>query len=182
MVDAEVVRDPIPTPSLVISPDARASLQINLVNEIVITGIDEKQHDLNLNFLALRPQSITALQRLLPELADVSANLSNAKTILGLASTSERTRSEANKTRVIAAVNARGDGFLRGLERYRTTPERLESDDQKITALQNYFEFGQKIYQFSFLQTAASNTMCEEYLKILPLVNKIDDYSNKLIL
>ena len=24
--------------------------------------------------------------------------------------------------------------------------------------------------------------MCEEYLKILPLVNKIDDYSNKLIL
>ena len=77
MVDAEIVRDPIPTPTLVISPDARASLQIQLVNEIVITGIDEEQHDLNLNFLALRPQSITALQRLLPELVDVSANFSN---------------------------------------------------------------------------------------------------------
>ena len=77
MVDAEIVRDPIPTPTLVISPDTRASLQINLVNEIVVTGIDEEQHDLNLNFLALLPQSITALKRLLPELADVSANLSN---------------------------------------------------------------------------------------------------------
>ena len=163
MVDAEIVRDPIPTPSLVISPDARASLQINLVNEIVVTGIDEEQHDLNLNFLAFRPQSITALQRLLPELADVSANLSNAQTILGLASTSERTRSEANKTRVIAAVNARGEGFLRGLERYRTTAERIENYDQKITALLNYFDFGQKIYQFTFLKTASLNTMCEEY-------------------
>ena len=97
-------------------------------------------------------------------------------------SASERTRSEANKTRVIAAVNALGDNFVRGLERYKITPERLESDDQKITALQNFFDFGQKIYQFSFLQTAALNTMCEEYLKILPLVNKIDDFSNKLIL
>ena len=179
MVDAEIFRDPIPTPKLVISPDVRASLQINPVNEIVITGVDEEQHDLNLNFLALRPQSITALQRLLPELADVSANLSNAQTILGLASTSERTRSEANKTRVIAAVNARGEGFLRGLERYRTTAERIENDDQKITALLNYFDFGQKIYQFTFLKTASLNTM---YLRILPLVNKIDDYSNKLIL
>ena len=79
---------------------------------------------------------------------DVSANLSNAQIFLGLASASERTCSEANKTRVIAAVNARGDGFLRGLERYRTTPERLESNDQKITALQNYFDFGQKNLSF----------------------------------
>ena len=61
MVDTELVRDPIPAPSFVISPDARASLQIQLVNEIVITGIDEEQHDLNLNFLVLRPQSITAI-------------------------------------------------------------------------------------------------------------------------
>ena len=75
MVDAEVVRDPIPTPSLVISPDARASLQISLVTEIVVTGVDDEEHDLNLNFLALRPPSITALQRLVPELAYVSANL-----------------------------------------------------------------------------------------------------------
>ena len=55
-VDTEIVRDPIPTPSLVISPDARASLQIQLVNEIVITGIDEEQYDLSLNFLVLRPE------------------------------------------------------------------------------------------------------------------------------
>ena len=87
MVDAEIVRDPIVNPTIVISPDARASFQIQLINEIVITGIDEEQQDLNLNFLVLRPQSITALQRLLPELVDVSANLVNAQTILGLAST-----------------------------------------------------------------------------------------------
>ena len=103
MVDTEIVRDPITTPSFVISPDARASLQIQLVNEIVITGIELEQHDLNLNFLVLRPQSIIELQRLLPELVNVSANLSTAQTILGIASTSERTRSEANKTQVIAA-------------------------------------------------------------------------------
>ena len=84
MVDAEVVHDPIPTPSLVISPDARASLQIQLVTEIVVTGVDDEEQELNLNFLALRPQSITALQRLVPELADISANLSNAQILLGL--------------------------------------------------------------------------------------------------
>ena len=58
MVDAEVVRDPISTLNLVISPDARSSLQINLVTEIVVTGVDDEEHDLNLNFLALRPPSI----------------------------------------------------------------------------------------------------------------------------
>ena len=102
MVDVEVVRDPISTLNLVISPDARASFQINLIAEIVVTGVDDEEHDLTLNFLALRPPSVAALQRLVPEIADVSANLSNAQIFLGLASASERTRSEANKTRVIA--------------------------------------------------------------------------------
>ena len=115
MVDAEVVRDPISTLNLVISPDARASLQINLIAEIVVTGVDE-EHDLTFNFLALRSPSVAALQRLVPEIADVSANLSNAQIFLGLASASERTRSEANKTRVIAAVDASGENFLRGIE------------------------------------------------------------------
>ena len=83
MVDTEIVRDPIANPTIVISPDARASVQIQLINEIVITGFDEGQQDLNLNFLVLRPQSITALQRLSTELVDVSANLVIAQTILG---------------------------------------------------------------------------------------------------
>ena len=137
MAEIEAIRYPPSIQNLIISPDTRASLQIALITEIVVTGVEGDQHDLTLNFLALRPPSVTALQRLVPEIADVSANLSNAQIFLGLASASERTR-------VIAAVNARGDDFLRGLERYRTTPERLESDDQKITALQNYFDFGQK--------------------------------------
>ena len=94
MVDAEVVRDPISTLHLVISPDARASLQISLVAEIVVTGVDDEEHDLTLNFLALRPPSVAALQRLVPEIADVSANLSNAQIFLGLASASKRMRSE----------------------------------------------------------------------------------------
>ena len=98
MVDADVVRDPISTLNLVISSDARASLQINLGTKIVVTGVDDEEHDLNFYFLALRPPSVAALQRLVPEIADVSANLSNTQIFLGLASASERTRSEANKT------------------------------------------------------------------------------------
>ena len=131
MADVEVVRDPISIQNLVISPDARASLQIALITEIVVTGAEDDEHDLTLNFLALRPPSVASLQRLVPEIADVSANLSHAQIFLGLASASERTSSEANKSRVIAAINARGDNFFRGLERYRTTSERLESDDKK---------------------------------------------------
>ena len=109
----------------------------------------------------------------------MSTSLSHAQIFLGLASASERTRSEANKTRVVAAIDAHGDNFFRGLERYRTTPDRLESDDQKIMALQNFFDFGHTVYQFSFLQTAALNSMSVEYLKNLPLINKINDNSNK---
>ena len=83
---------------------------------------------------------------------------------------------------VVYAINGRGDPFLRGLERYRSTANRIENDDQKITALLNYFDFGKQIYQFDFLKTASLNSMCDEYLRILPLINKIDDFSNKLIL
>ena len=43
MVDAAVVGDPIVNPTFVPSPDARASVQIQLINEIVITGIEEGQ-------------------------------------------------------------------------------------------------------------------------------------------
>ena len=53
MVDAEVVRDTISAKNLVIRPDARASLQINLITEIVVTGVDDEEHDVTLNFLAL---------------------------------------------------------------------------------------------------------------------------------
>ena len=142
MVDATVDRDPIVNPTFVPSPKARASVQIQLIGHIVITGINEGQEDLKLNFLVLRPESIAALQQLLPELVEIAPDLVNAQTILGLASEVERTRSEANKTRVVNAINGRGERFLRGLERYRTTADRVETDDQKITALLNYFDFG----------------------------------------
>ena len=84
MADVEVVRDSIFTLNLVISPDARASLQITLITEIVVTGAEDDEHDLTLNFLALRPPSVASLQRLVPEIADVSANLSHAQIFLGL--------------------------------------------------------------------------------------------------
>ena len=83
---------------------------------------------------------------------------------------------------MVNAINGRGESFLRGLERYRTTADRIENNDQKITALLNYFDFGKQIYQFDFLKTASLNSMCDEYLRALPLINKIDDFSNKLIL
>ena len=53
MVDVEVVGDPIFTLNLVISPDAHASLQITLITKIVMTGVEDDEHDLTLNFLAL---------------------------------------------------------------------------------------------------------------------------------
>ena len=113
MVEPAVAGDPIVNPAFVPSPKARTSVQIQLIGNIVITGIDEGQENLNLNFLVLRPESIAAL-----ELVDISPDLVNAQTILGLASEVERTRSEANKTRVVNAINGRGEPFLRGLERY----------------------------------------------------------------
>ena len=75
MVEPAVAGDPIVSPTFVPSPEARASVQIQLITDIVITGIDEGQEDLNLNFLVLRPESIAALQRLLPELVDISPDV-----------------------------------------------------------------------------------------------------------
>ena len=48
----------------------------------------------------------------------VTESLSTAHVYLGLASVIERTRSEANKARIVAAIDAKGDEFLRGLERF----------------------------------------------------------------
>ena len=106
-------------PNFVPSPEVRASIQIQLIGHTQVTGIEQGQEDLRLYFLALRPENITTLQQLLPELTDISPDLMNAQTILSIASEVERTRSEANRARVIAAINAKGEGFLRGLERYR---------------------------------------------------------------
>ena len=69
MADIEVARDPTSIQNLVISPDARASLQIALITKIVVTGAEDDQHDLTLNFLAFRPPSVASLQRLVPEIA-----------------------------------------------------------------------------------------------------------------
>ena len=79
----------------------------------------------------------------------MSTSLSHAQIFLGLASASKRTRSEANKAGVMAAINARGDEFLHGLERYRLVADPITEDDQKLMALQNFFAFGHKIFQFS---------------------------------
>ena len=146
MVEPAAAGDPVADLTFVPSPETRASIQIQLIGNIVVTGINEGQQDLKLNFLVLRPDSIAALQQLLPELVEIAPDLVNAQTILGLASEVERARSETNKVRVVNAINGRGERFLRGLERYRTTADRVETDDQKITALLNYFDFGKQIY------------------------------------
>ena len=84
--------------------------------------------------------------------------------------------------RVANAINGRGDRFLRGLERYRLSADRIETDNQKIDALLNFFDYGKQIYQFDLLRTSSLNVMCEEYLRALPLINNMDNMSNKLIL
>ena len=101
---------------------------------------------------------------------------------LRVASVTKRTRSEANNVRVVAAIDAKGDDFLRGLERYRFGAGPITEDDQKLTALQNFFAFGHKIFQFSLLKNAALNSMVNEYLRIIPNINKINANSNRLIL
>ena len=78
----EVIRDPPVIETLVISPDARATLAINLIAEIAVTGIEEGQHDLSLFFLAFQPPTLATLQRLVPTLVDVSPSLINAQTFL----------------------------------------------------------------------------------------------------
>ena len=79
-------------------------------------------------------------------------------------------------------IDARGDDFLRGLERYRLSVDPIVEDDQKLMALLNFFAFGHTVFQFTLLQNAALNTLTVEYLKIIPVINRINDNSNKLIL
>ena len=82
----------------------------------------------------------------------------------------------------MAAIDARGDDFLRGLERYRLSADPNVEDDQKLMALLNFFAFGHTVFQFTLLQNAALNTLAVEYLKIIPVINRISDNSNRLIL
>ena len=179
---AEVANNPPAIESLALSPDARASLVIHLIGEITVTGIAEDDHDLSLFFLIFQPALIAELQRLVPALANVTPTLIYAQTFLGLAATPERTRSEATRARVVAAINDRGGDFLRGLERYRTSAGPIVEDDDKLMALLNFFSFGHQVFQYTLLHTAALNNVTAEYLKIIPVINQINDNSNKLIL
>ena len=56
-----VEQDPPTIQNLSISPDIPASLLISLVAEIIVTGVEEEQHDLSLLFLAFRPPVIATL-------------------------------------------------------------------------------------------------------------------------
>ena len=111
----EIDQDPPTIENVTIFPDTRATLLISLIAGITVTGVAENEHDLSLLFLAFQPPPIAALQRQVPTLVDISALLTNAQTFLGQASASERTHSEANKTRVVAAIDARSVDFMRGL-------------------------------------------------------------------
>ena len=124
MVEVAAAGDPVVDLTFVPTPETRASIQIQLIGHIVVTGIDEGQEDLRLNFLVLRPDSIAAFQQLLPELVEIAPDLVNAQTILSLASEVERTRSETNKVRVVNAINGRGERFLRGLDDCRSSGDR----------------------------------------------------------
>ena len=93
----EESNDPPAIETLALSPDARASLVINLIGEITVTGIADDDHDLSLFFLTFQPALIAELQRLVPALVNVSPTLIYAQTFLGLAAAPEQTRSEATK-------------------------------------------------------------------------------------
>ena len=147
-----------------------------------MTGADDDQHDLTLFFLGFTQPVLDSLHRLTPTSVNVTASPSTTHVYLGLASFTERTRSEVNKARIIAAIDAKGQDFLLALEWYRVGQEPITENDQKLTALQNYFAFGHKICQYTQLEASALNLMIEEYLKIIPTVDKINGNCNKLIL
>ena len=166
-----VIDDPPDLESLTVSSEARANLVIRLMGEIVVTGIPADDHDLTLFFLTFQPGLIADLQRLVPALANVTPDLIYAQIFLGLAAAQDRTRSEAQRARVIAAINNRDADFLRGLERYRTSAGPLVEDDDKLMALLNFFSFGHQVFQHTVLQTAALNSVTDEYLRIIPVIN-----------
>ena len=118
MADDEIVKV-IEIPPIIeignftVSPDVRATLAITLINEIVVTGAEENQCDLTLFFLGFPQTTLATLQRLIPTLVDVTASLSIAQVFLRVASVTEWTFSEANKARVVAAIDAKGDDFQR---------------------------------------------------------------------
>ena len=68
MAEAVVEDNLDPVPNFVPSPEVRASVQIQLIGHTQVIGAEQGQEDLRLYFLALRPENITTLQQLLPEL------------------------------------------------------------------------------------------------------------------
>ena len=81
MADAEIadpVQPGIEIENPNISPEVRATLVINLINEITVTGAEDDQHDLTLLFLGFTQPVLDNLQRLTPTLVNVPASLSTA--------------------------------------------------------------------------------------------------------
>ena len=68
-----------------------------------------------------------------------------------------------------------GPEFFLALECYREGQEPITKNDQKLIAIQNFFSFGFKIYQYAHLQVFSLNTMVDKYLKFIPVVNKINN-------
>ena len=83
---------------------------------------------------------------------------------------------------MIAAINNRDPDFLRGLERYRTSEGPLLEDNDKLEALLNFFTYGRQVFQHCVLQTGALLRMTNEYLRVIPAINRITDNSSKLIM
>jgi len=105
-----------------------------------------------------------------------------AQIFLGLVAAQDRTISEAQRARVITAINNQDADFLRGLERYRTSAGPLLEDDDKLGALLYFFSFGHQVFQHSVLQIAALLSMTNEYLRVIPAINKITDNNNKFFM
>ena len=177
-----IPNEPPDLETIVISPADRANLVIRLLGEITVIGIPENNHDLNIYFLTFAPDLIADLQRLVPPLANVTRDLLYGSIFLGLAASPDRTRAAAQQARVIDAINNRDPDFLRGLERYRVSEGPLVEDNDKLMALLNFFTYGRQIFQHCVLQTGALLRMTNEFLRIFPAINRITDYSNKLIM
>ena len=165
----EVANDPPAIETLALSPDARASLVINLIGEITVTGIAEDDHDLSLSFLTFQPAEAGArLSECVPH-----PYLSPDLPWIGSSPRADALRGHQGPSGSSHQRTRRR--FLTWAREVPTSAGPIVEDDDKLMARLNFFSFGHQVFQYTLLHTAALNSVTAEYLKIIPVINQIND-------
>ena len=159
------------------SPEQRTNIVLRLLEEVATVNVDENAHDLTLFFLDLDNPALADLHRHIPALATMERTLAHASLTLGLAASPCQTRSAQQQQRIVDAIRARGQDFLRALGRYRIDPAPLVEPGDQFKALLNFFQYGREILQHAILHSGALRKMVDSYVELIPKVNQINDFS-----